>query len=69
MRLKRSLKPMLDSKCLRIPKGFLELAGIDGEVHIRVGDRRIEIVEAEDPEIAKNEAMIRRAMIGGRSRR
>ena len=57
MRLRKEVKPRMDSEGLRIPREFLELAGLDGEVQIVVRGRVVEIHEAPDPqEVYREEA-------------
>ena len=47
--LKRALRPVQDSRGVRIPQALLEHLGLDGKIEILITERRIEIRAADEP--------------------
>jgi hypothetical protein len=47
--LKRALRPVKDSRGVRIPQAPLEHLGLDGKIEILITERRIETRAADDP--------------------
>jgi hypothetical protein len=47
--LKRALRPVQDSRGVRIPRELIEHLGLDGKIEIPITDRRIELCPANDP--------------------
>jgi len=51
--LKRALRPVHDSRGVRIPQALLEHLGLDGKIEIVITDKRIEIRAADEQEAGR----------------
>ena len=70
LRLRREWMPKHDrGSGLIIPQEFLDYCGLDGEIEVIGSDGKIVVRLKPDPQIAKNEAMLKRTQPGWRSSR